>query len=89
MDNQPDNPKQLEPARLAQAARCHARTRSGQPCRSPAIKGKSRCRMHGGKGSGAPEGNRNAWKHGARSAGTRETLALIRALGAMLDDGEA
>jgi hypothetical protein len=24
--------------------------------------------MHGGKGSGAPEGNRNAWKHGGRSA---------------------
>ncbi len=45
--------------------------------------------MHGGKGSGAPEGNRNAWKHGARSAGTLETLALIRSLGRLLDDGEA
>lgn len=29
--------------------------------------------MHGGKGSGAPKGNRNAWKHGARSA---EMMAL-------------
>jgi glucans biosynthesis protein len=37
--------------------------------------------MHGGKGSGAPKGNRNAWKHGARSAETVELLALIRLLG--------
>jgi glucans biosynthesis protein len=45
--------------------------------------------MHGGKGSGAPKGNRNAWKHGAKAASTRETLALIRALGEMLDDDTA
>ena len=44
--------------------------------------------MHGGQGSGAPKGNRNAWKHGARSGSTRETLALIRALGRALDDFE-
>ena len=41
--------------------------------------------MHGGKGSGAPEGNRNAFKHGARSAETREALALIRAMTRLLD----
>jgi hypothetical protein len=40
--------------------------------------------MHGSKGSGAPTGNRNAWKHGARSGSTRETLALIRELGQKL-----
>ncbi len=45
--------------------------------------------MHGGKGSGAPKGNRNAYKHGARSGEALRTLALIRSLGAMLDDGEA
>jgi glucans biosynthesis protein len=33
--------------------------------------------MHGGKGSGAPRGNRNAWKHGARSG---EILELARRL---------
>ena len=38
----------------------------GASCRSPAVKGKRRCRMHGGaRGSGAPKGNQNAWKHGA------------------------
>lgn len=36
--------------------------------------------MHGGKGSGAPEGNRNAFKHGGRSSETREALALVRVL---------
>lgn len=45
--------------------RCGAKTRSGTPCRSPAVSGKRRCRMHGGAhGSGAPVGNRNAVKHG-------------------------
>jgi hypothetical protein len=45
--------------------RCGAKTRSGSSCRSPAVRGKRRCRMHGGApGSGAPRGNRNARRHG-------------------------
>jgi len=45
--------------------RCGATVRSGGACRSPAVRGKRRCRMHGGApGSGAPTGNRNARKHG-------------------------
>lgn len=45
--------------------RCGAKTRSGTPCNSPAVRGNRRCRMHGGApGSGAPQGNRNALKHG-------------------------
>ena len=45
--------------------RCGANPRSGRPCRSPAVNGKKRCRMHGGAaGSGAPLGNKNALKHG-------------------------
>lgn len=31
-------------------------------------------------------GNRNAWNHGARSASTRKSLALIQALGQSLDE---
>lgn len=46
------------------APRCGAKTRMGTPCRSPAVKGKHRCRMHGGTSPGAPKGNRNALKHG-------------------------
>ncbi len=45
--------------------RCHAKTRNGTMCKSPAVKGNNRCRMHGGaRGSGAPNGNQNAIKHG-------------------------
>ena len=52
----------------AGAPRCLARARSGEECQSPAVKGRKRCRMHGGTNPGAPGGNRNAWKHGERSA---------------------
>ncbi|WP_424537499.1 hypothetical protein [Sphingorhabdus sp.] len=42
------------------------------------MKGAKRCRMHGGKGSGAPQGNSNAWKHGARSGGAHSIATLLR-----------
>lgn len=48
--------------------RCGARTRSAALCRSPAVSGKKRCRMHGGKRSGAPRENTNALKHGLYAA---------------------
>jgi hypothetical protein len=44
--------------------RCGARSRrSGKPCLNGAMENGG-CRMHGGKLTGAPKGNRNAWKHG-------------------------
>jgi hypothetical protein len=47
------------------SSRCGAKTRCGGWCRLPAVRGKRRCRMHGGApGSGAPEGNQNARRHG-------------------------
>jgi hypothetical protein len=47
------------------SARGGAQTRGGDTCRAPALRGKTRCRMHGGAaGSGAPRGNRNARRHG-------------------------
>ena len=33
--------------------RCGAKTRAGTPCQNPACAGKARCRMHGGKSTGA------------------------------------
>jgi hypothetical protein len=64
-----DNPMHLktrEPSRLRQAPRCPARTRRGMPYQSPAVAGKTRCRMHGrAAGSGAPTGKRNGkYRHG-------------------------
>jgi uncharacterized protein YjcR len=64
---------------------CGAKTRSGGACRAPAVRGKKRCRMHGGaQGSGAPTGNRNARKHGLF---TRDAIAERRQIQVML--GEA
>jgi uncharacterized protein YjcR len=61
--------------------RCGAKTRSGKACRSPAVHGKKRCRMHGGApGSGAPKGNRNALKHGFYSKALIEERNKLRAL---------
>jgi hypothetical protein len=78
----PNDPAHPMVWRLNLAPRCGARTRAGTPCRSPAVRGKRRCRMHGGaKGSGGQPGNRNAWKHGARSA---EALALRRTVRELL-----
>lgn len=63
---------------MRESPRCGAKTRSGRPCLSPAVRGKERCRMHGGaKGSGAPKGNQNAYKHGLY---TREALEEQKAL---------
>jgi hypothetical protein len=44
---------------LRAAPRCGARNRAGEPCQCPAIRGRSRCRLHGGLSSGAPKGDAN------------------------------
>src|SRR5665213_1546211 len=69
--------KAFHVANLRAAPRCGARTRSGSPCQQAAVRGKARCRMHGGaKGSGGPPGQRNgAWKDGGH---TNEAKALRR-----------
>lgn len=75
-----DNP--IDPAqRLRSALRCHAKAkRTGERCKSPAVKGWQVCRIHGARG-GAPVGRAHGmWKHGGRS---RE-IRLIRALAALL-----
>lgn len=44
--------------------RCGARTRNGSPCQKPALNGKTRCQLHGGR-AGAPSGERNGnYRHG-------------------------
>ena len=64
--------------------RCGAKTRSGDACRSPAVHGRKRCRMHGGtRGSGAPKANQNARKHGLF---TGEAIAERRQIRAVLGD---
>lgn len=74
------------------APRCGVKTKrnNGSPCRSPAIRGKKRCRMHGGsKGSGAQLGNTNALKHGYATTEVkifkRVVKELIKASDALLN----
>ena len=62
------------------AQRCGAMTRHQTACQCPAIRGRRRCRLHGGLSTGprTPEGlersRRARWKHGAYS---REVRALL------------
>jgi hypothetical protein len=41
--------------RLMNAPRCGAKTRKGTPCQGFAVRGKKRCRMHGGTNPGRPK----------------------------------
>ncbi len=59
--------------------RCGARTRSGKSCLSPGMRN-GRCRMHGGKATGAPKGNKNAFKHGLYSKEAIDERQKISAL---------
>jgi hypothetical protein len=64
--------------------RCGAKIRSCGACRSPAVRGKKRCRMHGGApGSGPPRGNCNAHKHGLF---TKVAIAERKRIQALLAD---
>ena len=64
--------------------RCGAKTRAGTSCKSPAMKN-GRCRMHGGKSTGAPKGNQNALKHGFY---TREAIEGRRYIRQLLKDSK-
>ena len=59
------------------APRCGARSkRSGLPCRSPAVRGKMVCRMHGA-GGGSKSGRAHPnYRHGERSREASEMRGL-------------
>ena len=72
----------IDPAhRMQDAPRCHAKAKStGQPCKAPAVKGWTVCRVHGA-GGGAPRGAAHPnYRHGGR---TKE-MELLRRLGSDL-----
>jgi uncharacterized protein YjcR len=54
---------------------CGAKTRSGNPCKNRAMPN-GRCRMHGGKATGAPTKNKNAVTHGEHEAIWVDTLEV-------------
>jgi uncharacterized protein YjcR len=74
-----DHARNIRP--MLASPRCGAKTRRGVACGSPAVRGKKRCRMHGGaQGSGAPTANQNARKHGLFTRRAIEERRQIEAL---------
>ena len=66
---------------LRQALRCGARTPGGMPCQRPAIRGRKRCRLHGGLSPGAPRGPKNGnFKTGDWTAEAIEERKWLRSL---------
>ncbi len=68
-----------QPLPMHQSPRCGAKTRGSFLCRAPAMPN-GRCRMHGGKSTGAPTGNQNARKHGHYGQKAIEERRELRAL---------
>ena len=69
------------------APRCNAKAKStGKQCQAPAMRGKTKCRLHGGKSTGArtTEGlekcRKANWKHGGYSMETKRVCFLLREL---------
>ena len=83
-NSNPTEPAQTTPSSLSHwhfgpnwpGKRCGARTRRGTECQKPALRGKNRCQLHGGRSTGA-KGKRNGnYKHGRC---TKEAIANRRA----------
>ncbi|WP_409997903.1 HGGxSTG domain-containing protein [Bradyrhizobium sp. SZCCHNS3002] len=66
---------------MQRAKRCGTKTRSGKPCRSPAM-ANGKCRMHGRPSPGAPKGIQFVFKHGRFAAATiqfrRDISAMVK-----------
>ena len=65
--------------------RCLAKTRRGTPCQNPAIRGRNRCKLHGGRSTGPKTEAGKArvvaahWKHGRRSRARLERVKKVNA----------
>jgi hypothetical protein len=78
---------------VSKAPRRGPKTRHGAPGKAPSVRGKRRCRMHGGApGTGAPKRNKNHLKHGlytkAAEAERRRVTALVREAEGVLGEME-
>ena len=68
-------------ARLLAAPRCGAHCRTtGQPCKGPAINGRARCRMHGGRAGRKPTHGRYTKESVEQRRQERQVLKVMRAL---------
>jgi hypothetical protein len=68
-------------ANIRAAPRCGARTRAGGACKCPAIRGRNRCRLHGGRSTGAPKAQANGnYKSGEFTAQAIEERQWLRSV---------
>ena len=68
-------------ANLRRAPRCGAQTRAGTACQRPALRGRRRCRLHGGLSPGAPRGHKNGnFRNGNWTADAIEERRWLRSL---------
>jgi uncharacterized protein YjcR len=74
-----------QPHGFRDCPRCGAKTRAGTPCKAPAMKN-GRCQMHGGKSTGPPKGNQNAFKHGFH---TKDAIAERKRIRQLIKDSQA
>ena len=69
-------------ANIRSAPRCGARSRAGTQCQAPALRGRQRCRLHGGWSTGAPRGPQNGnFKTGTSTIEAIEERRWLRSLG--------
>jgi hypothetical protein len=81
MNNPMDQDLEIRLKNLKQAPRCGALTRVGAECQRPAIRGRRRCRLHGGLSPGAPRGIKNGnYRNGHWTAEAMEERSWLRSL---------
>src|SRR5262245_13242242 len=79
--NSMDHDLERRLANLQRAPRCGAKTRAGRSCQRPALRGRKRCRLHGGLSPGAPRGPKNGnFKTGNWTAEAIEERRWLRSL---------
>src|SRR5271154_5026272 len=80
-DNLMDQHVETRLRNLRRAPRCGAMTRAGSPCQRPALRGRKRCRLHGGLSPGAPRGAKNGnYRCGDWTADAVEERRWLRSL---------
>ena len=72
--------KSLDDERLASGpVVCGAKTRKGTPCQRVPLRGRKRCRLHGGLSPGAPRGTSNGnYKNGYWTADAVQERKWVR-----------
>jgi len=67
------------PMHMSPPCKAHSKC-TGLPCKAPAVRGWTECRMHGARGGAKPGESHPGWKHGARTQQAIELRGLSAAI---------